>query len=98
MDIMNLVDEEYQDLSLLFKMFSDKTRLKILVALVNASLSVNALAELLDMSQSAISHQLATLKQMRLVRYLKKGKQVYYSLADYHIVSIIKMAYEHILE
>ncbi|RRC93629.1 ArsR family transcriptional regulator [Erysipelotrichaceae bacterium OH741_COT-311] len=98
MDIMNLVDEEYQDLSLLFKMFSDKTRLKILVALVNASLSVNALAELLDMSQSAISHQLATLKQMRLVRYLKKGKQVYYSLADDHIVSIIKMAYEHILE
>lgn len=98
MDIMNLVDEEYQDLSLLFKMFSDKTRLKILVSLVNASLSVNALAELLDMSQSAISHQLATLKQMRLVRYLKKGKQVYYSLADDHIVSIIKMAYEHILE
>ncbi|MDO4701610.1 MAG: metalloregulator ArsR/SmtB family transcription factor [Erysipelotrichaceae bacterium] len=98
MDIMNLVDEEYQDLSLLFKMFSDKTRLKILVSLVNASLSVNALAELLDMSQSAISHQLATLKQMRLVRYLKKGKQVYYSLADEHVVSIIKMAYEHILE
>lgn len=98
MDIMNLVDEEYQDLSLLFKMFSDKTRLKILVALVNSSLSVNALAELLDMSQSAISHQLATLKQMRLVRYLKKGKQVYYSLADEHVVSIIKMAYEHILE
>lgn len=98
MDIMNLVDEEYQDLSLLFKMFSDKTRLKILVSLVNASLSVNALAELLDMSQSAISHQLTTLKQMRLVRYLKKGKQVYYSLADEHVVSIIKMAYEHILE
>lgn len=98
MDIMNLVDEEYRDLSLLFKMFSDKTRLKILVSLVNASLSVNALAELLDMSQSAISHQLATLKQMRLVCYLKKGKQVYYSLADDHIVSIIKMAYEHILE
>lgn len=98
MDIMNLVDEKYQDLSLLFKMFSDKTRLKILVALVNSSLSVNALAELLDMSQSAISHQLATLKQMRLVRYLKKGKQVYYSLADEHVVSIIKMAYEHILE
>lgn len=97
-DLALVVEEEYEDMSLLFKMFADRTRLKILVLLFNKEMAVQDMTTQLNMSQSAISHQLATLKQARLVRYRKNGKNVYYSLADNHIVSIVKMAYEHINE
>ena len=91
-------EEEILDLADLFKVFSDSTRLKILMALSKAELCVCDLACLVGMSQSAISHQLRTLKQARLVKYRKKGKTVFYSLDDEHIHSIIGAGREHLEE
>ena len=86
------------DMEMLFNMFSDSTRLKIMNALFVNELCVGDIAELLEMSQSAVSHQLASLKKTKLVRTRKIGKRVYYSMADDHIKNIYKMAYEHITE
>lgn len=79
-------------------MFADPTRLKILDALAKRELCVQDLCVLLEMQQSAVSHQLATLRQSRLLRYEKRGKQVYYALNDEHIMKIFQFAYEHIKE
>ena len=109
---MNLIDEkavekcrnrmiterDYDDMSLIFQMFSDSTRLKIMSALFVSELCVGDLAALLEMSTSAVSHQLASLKKTKLVRTRKIGKNVYYSMADEHIENIYRMAYEHIKE
>ena len=81
-----------------FKAFSDRTRLRILTALVSAELCVCDIATLLGMSQSAISHQLRILKQMRLVKFRRDGKSVLYSLADSHIQTILAQGMEHIGE
>ena len=81
-----------------FKAFSDKTRLRILTALVTRELCVCDIAALLGMSQSAISHQLRVLKQMKLVKNRREGKTVFYSLADGHIQTIISQGMEHISE
>ena len=78
-----------------FKAFSDKTRLRILAALVSAELRV---ASLLNMSQSAISHQLRFLKQARLVKSRKTGKTVYYALCDDHIQTILAQGIAHVQE
>ena len=91
-------NETIQDMAVLFKMFADATRLKILQSLNNTELNVCEIAYLLNMSHSAISHQLATLKMANLVKARKSGKEVYYSLADEHVEMIIKMGKEHVME
>ena len=93
-----LVDDEYLDLSDLFKMFSDSTRVKILHALEIHELCVCDLANLLNMTKSAISHQLKSLRLMNLVKFKKEGQVVYYSLADEHVKTIIDIGLEHIRE
>ena len=80
------------------KAFSDKTRLRILTALVSAELCVCDIATLLGMSQSAISHQLRFLKQARLVKSRKNGKTVYYALCDDHIQTILAQGIAHVQE
>ncbi len=95
----NMIDEnEYDDMSMIFTMFADSTRLKIMSALFTNELCVGDLAALLQMSQSAISHQLASLKKTKLVTSRKIGKLVYYSMADDHIKNMYRMALEHIRE
>lgn len=93
-----LKESEYDDMSMIFEMFGDSTRLKIMSALFVNELNVSELAELLEMSHSAISHQLGSLKKTKLVTSRKVGKNVYYSMADEHIKYIYKMALDHIRE
>lgn len=103
-DIVNSVsldmpdDEMLYDLAELFKVFGDTTRIRILYTLFKSELCVCDIAEILNMTQSAISHQLRVLKQAKLVKSRRDGKQIFYSLDDAHIVSIIKMGIEHIIE
>lgn len=82
----------------LLKVFGDPTRIKIICALMKEEMCVCDLAALLDVSQSAVSHQLKTLKQTRLVKYRRDGKVVYYSLDDEHIGKIFEAGYEHVME
>ena len=92
-------DEEIlYDLAELFKLFADSTRIKILYILFASELCVCDIAQLLNMSQSAISHQLRALKQAKLVRYRREGKQVFYSLADGHVRTILGQGMEHVAE
>lgn len=94
-----LPDEELlYDLADLFKTFGDTTRIKILYALMGRSLSVNEIAEMIGATQSAVSHQLRTLKQAHLVRNQRDGKSVIYSLSDDHVVSILAQGMTHICE
>lgn len=86
------------DLANLYKMFADNTRLKILCALSHEEMCVCDLASLLDMTTSAISHQLKSLRLANLVKYEKHGKIVYYSLVDCHAKEIFRMGFEHIME
>jgi len=85
-------------LSETFKALGDPTRIKIIYALSNKSLCVCDLAAVLDMSQSAVSHQLRILRNLKLVRFEKKGKSVYYSLDDDHILSMFNKCLEHVNE
>lgn len=101
LDIVNekMPDEtELYDLSELFKVFGDSTRIRILFVLFEAEVCVCDLAEALNMTQSAISHQLKILKQNKLVKSRREGKSVFYSLADDHVRTIISMGLEHIEE
>ncbi len=91
-------DEYLYDLADLFKVFGDSTRIKIIFALFTEEMCVCDIAALLNMSQSAISHQLRVLKQARLVKYRKEGKVVYYSLNDDHIKTILDQGLNHIME
>ncbi len=93
-----LKEDEILDLSLMFKMLADETRLKILRALSVSEMCVCDLSSLLKMSHSAVSHQLSNLKKSRLVRPRKQGKVVYYSLMDDHVLKVIEIAYEHVQE
>lgn len=96
---MNLLSEEkIIDLSELFKIFGDSTRIKIINALLNNELCVNEIAEHINISQSAVSHQLRILKGSKLVKYKKVGNLTYYFLADDHVEKIFKMGCEHINE
>lgn len=88
--------EEMYELSELFKSFADQTRLKILFALSKREMCVCDIAALLGMTQSAISHQLRVLRNVRLVKYSKNGKVVYYSLDDDHVKTIFEQGLEHI--
>lgn len=91
-------EEELYDLAELFKIFGDSTRIKILYVLFEKEMCVCDIAELLHMTQSAISHQLRVLKQSRLVKFRREGKTVFYSLADNHVHTIINQGMEHIKE
>lgn len=91
-------DDELYDVSELFKVFGDSTRTGILAALMQSELCVCDICTLMNMTKSAISHQLRVLRQTKLVKSRKKGKEVYYSLADDHIVKIMDMALEHVSE
>ena len=91
-------EDQLMDLADFFKVFADSTRIKILYVLSQAEMCVCDIANLLQMGQSAISHQLWVLKQMRLVKYRRDGKTVFYSLADSHIETILAQGMEHIEE
>ncbi len=85
-------------LSEFYKIFGDETRLRILDLLLNKPLCVNEISEVLDVSQSAISHQLKNLRASNLVKTEKIGKNVYYTISDDHIKIILKYGLEHISE
>lgn len=89
---------DFYDLANLYKMFSDNTRVKILWALNCNEMCVCDLAVLLNMTKSAISHQLKSLRLANLVKYQKQGKVVYYSLADSHVKEIFEKGFDHIHE
>lgn len=97
--LASLPDEQTLiDLSELYRLFGDSTRIKILYVLFESEMCVCDIAKVLDMSVSAISHQLRLLKQARLVKYRRQGKVVFYSLADSHVRLIINQGLEHIEE
>lgn len=91
-------EDRLYDLAELFKAFGDTTRMRILFALFEEDICVCDLAELLHMTQSAVSHQLRLLKLARLVNGRREGKQIIYYLADDHVRTIIEKGMEHILE
>ena len=91
-------EDKLYDLAELFKVFGDSTRIRILFALFEQEMCVCDIAESLDMSQSAISHQLKILKQSKLVGNRREGKQIIYFLADEHVRTIIDQGINHIEE
>lgn len=98
-DCSEMPDEELlYDLADLFKVFADTTRIKILYALMKEEKSVGAIADEVGASQSAVSHQLRILKQARLVRFRRDGKQVVYCLSDDHVYTMIAQGMVHICE
>ncbi len=103
-ELLKIVNEtmpeetELYDLAELFKVFGDSTRIRILFVLFEAEVCVCDLAQALNMTQSAISHQLRILKQNKLIKSRREGKSVFYSLADEHVRTIIDQGREHIEE
>ncbi len=91
-------DEQLYDLAELYKIFGDSTRIKILYVLFESEMCVCDISTLLGLSQSAVSHQLKILRQADLIKPRRDGKQVFYSLADEHVKTIISNGMEHILE
>ena len=91
-------EETLYDLAEIFKVFGDTTRIKILSVLLENELCVGDIAQLLNMTASAISHQLRVLKASRLVKYRREGKTSLYSLSDDHVHSIIEQGLDHIAE
>ena len=103
-DVVNAVrddlpsEETLMELSDLFRIFADSTRIKILYVLLDRELCVCDIASLLGMTVSAISHQLRALKNAKLVRYRRSGKTVFYALADQHVHTILAQGIEHVRE
>ena len=103
-DLLRIVEQtmpeetELYDLAELFKVFGDSTRIRILFVLSSAEVCVCDLARVLNMTQSAISHQLRILKQNKLVKSRREGKSIFYSLADDHVRTIIDQGREHVEE
>lgn len=91
-------EEKLYDLAELFKVFGDSTRIRILFVLFEADVCVCDLAEALNMTASAVSHQLRILKNSRLVKSRREGKSVFYSLADDHVRTIVRQGMEHVEE
>ena len=91
-------DEVLYDLAELFRVFGDSTRIKILYALHDSELCVQDIADAVQLSQSAVSHQLRVLKDSKLVRFRREGKTVFYALDDDHVRSILSMGMDHIEE
>lgn len=107
MDNDNIVKEVHEqmpdeeilyDLAELFKVFGDSTRIKILYVLFESEMCVNDIASVLNMTASAISHQLRVLKQSQLIKFRRDGKSIYYSLADDHVRTILDQGMNHIGE
>lgn len=92
------VEDDLYDLAELFKVFGDSTRIKILYVLFESELCVCDIAQLLGMTQSAVSHQLRILKSNKLVKFRREGKTVFYSLDDDHVRSILSLGMEHLDE
>ena len=90
-EIMDFIGE-------LFKGFADPTRVRILSLLQQEERCVTDIAEAVQLSQSAVSHQLRILKQMQLIKFRREGKNILYSLADDHVKTILEMGLEHVLE
>lgn len=103
-DIVKKVNDEMPeeeilyDLAEFYKVFGDTTRIKILYILLKSEMCVCDISQVLGVSQSAVSHQLRMLKQMKLVKYRREGKSVFYSLSDHHIELILRQGLEHISE
>ena len=91
-------EDDLYDLAELFKVFGDSTRIKILYVLFESELCVCDIAQLLGMTQSAVSHQLRILKNNNLVKFRREGKTVFYSLDDDHVSSILSLGMEHLAE
>lgn len=91
-------DEILYDLAELFRVFGDTTRIKILYALFESELCVNDIAQVVGLSQSAVSHQLRLLKTSKLVKFRREGKAIYYSLDDDHVRTMIALGMEHVEE
>lgn len=91
-------DDRLYDLSEVFRVFGDSTRIRILYALFESELCVCDIAELLHLSQSAVSHQLRILKDAKLVKFRREGKRIAYSLDDDHVRSILSLGMEHVEE
>lgn len=89
-------EEEIYLLSNIFKALSDSTRLKIIYSLSKSSLCVCDIANILEMTQSAISHQLRILRDLKLVKFRKEGKRVIYSLDDEHVLGLFKQGLDHV--
>ena len=91
-------EEVLYDLAALFKVFGDSTRIRILYALIESELCVGDIAQLLNLGQSAVSHQLKLLKDAKLVKFRREGKVIFYALNDDHVRTILNMGMEHIEE
>jgi len=91
-------DEYLYDLSELFKIFGDSTRIKILYSLFETELCVSDMASILNLSQSSVSHQLRILKDAKLVKFRRDGKTIFYSLDDDHVRMILSLGMEHVEE
>ncbi len=91
-------DEYLYDLSELFKIFGDSTRIKILYSLFDTELCVSDMATILNLSQSSVSHQLRILKDAKLVKFRRDGKAIFYSLDDEHVRMILSLGMEHVEE
>ena len=90
--------EMMRDLATLFRVFGDATRLQIMMELLNGERNVSDLTDALSMQQSAVSHQLTVLRNMKLVKARREGKNVVYALADGHVESILEIGLEHVNE
>ena len=91
-------DDSLYDLSEVFRVFGDSTRIRILYALFESELCVNDIAQVVGISQSAVSHQLRVLKTSKLVKFRRDGKAIYYSLDDDHVRSMISLGMDHVEE
>lgn len=91
-------ENELYDVAELFKIFGDSTRIRILSALAQAEMCVCDIGTVLNMTKSAVSHQLRILRQAKLVKNRRNGKEIFYSLDDDHVLSIINLALQHIKE
>lgn len=91
-------DEYLYDLAELFKVFGDSTRIRILYALFESELCVGDMAQILNLTQSAVSHQLRILKDAKLVKFRREGKIIFYSLDDDHVRTMLSMGMEHVEE
>jgi len=92
----NMEKSKQERIAELFKGFADVTRVQILTLLLSGEMCVNDIALAVELTQSAISHQLRILKQMHLIKYRREGKNILYSLADDHVQTILRMGLEHI--
>ncbi|MDD6221537.1 MAG: metalloregulator ArsR/SmtB family transcription factor [Lachnospiraceae bacterium] len=91
-------DQEVKNVADVFRIFGDPTRVRILGLLMEGEFSVSDIAERMDMTQSAVSHQLRILRDSRLVRSRRDGKQIFYALDDDHVRTILFMGLEHVRE